>query len=106
MIETRRIETVPDLVFDVSVAGDADAPLVPERPGERRGVRARQHRQRGETLRMAIRDQPGEAAAPIMADQMKAPLTMASGVGDVEGIADQPVDAIAVKVFRIGPRVD
>jgi hypothetical protein len=31
---------------------------------------------------------------------------MAGGVGDVEGIADQPVDAIAIKVFRIGPRVD
>src|SRR4051812_9860467 len=78
----------------------------PERPGERRGVRARQHRQRGETLRMTIRDKPGEAAAPIMADQMKASLTMAGGVGDVEGIAGQPVDAIVVKVFRIGPRVD
>ena len=28
MIETRRIETAPGLVFDVSVAGDADMPLV------------------------------------------------------------------------------
>ena len=28
MIETRGIETAPSLVFDVSVAGDADAPLV------------------------------------------------------------------------------
>jgi hypothetical protein len=39
MVELRRVETGPGLVFDVSVAGDAAAPLVRldvRRPGEPR----------------------------------------------------------------------
>jgi hypothetical protein len=74
-----------------------------KRSGERCGVRARQHRQRGDTLWIAVGEQ---AAAPIMANQMKASLAMPGRRDDVERVADQPVDAVAVEVAGIGPGVD
>ena len=40
-----------------------------------------------------------------MADQMKALLVMPGRGDDVEDIADQPIDAIIVEVFRIGPGI-
>jgi hypothetical protein len=43
---------------------------------------------------------------PIMADQLKALLAMPCCNDDVERIVDQPIDAVIVEVFRIGPGTD
>ena len=52
-------------------------------------MRARQHGQRGDPLRPAVGDDPGEAPAPIMADQMEPTLAVSRGRGNIERIVDQ-----------------
>src|SRR5437764_9994519 len=48
-----------------------------KRPIERIGMRPRQHRERGQPLRTSVRQPPGNAAAPVVTDQMEAMLAIA-----------------------------
>ena len=75
-----------------------------QRAVERVGVRARQHRQRGEALGITIGDAPGDAAAPVVADEMKAPAGVAAGGGDGHGVADELVEFVVRGVGGVGPR--
>jgi hypothetical protein len=65
---------------------------------------SRQHGERRDPLRPAIGDDPGEAAAPIMADQMEPPAAVADASDDVLGIADQFVDPVVIEIGRVGTR--
>ena len=67
-------------------------------------MRPRQDRERGDPLGVAIGERPGDAAAPIMAGQMKAPVGIATGRDDRHRIVHQAVDVIARKIVRVGPR--
>lgn len=75
-----------------------------KRVQERGGMRPRQHGERAQPFGMLRRDDPGQAAAPVMANQMKAACAMADGGRDVERIAHQPVDAVGIEILRIGSR--
>ena len=75
-----------------------------ERAVEGIGMGARQHGKRGETARMAVGDAPGDAAAPIMPDQMKAAIGAAARGRDVHGVGKQVVELIVRAVARVGPR--
>ena len=76
--------------------------VVLHRPRERDGMRSRQHRQRGQTLRVAVGDDPRQAAAPVVADEMESAASTSDRRGDVERIADQLLDAVIVEDRRIG----
>jgi hypothetical protein len=56
--------------------------------GKRRRMRARQHGQRRDPLGPAIGDDPGEAAAPVMANKVQATLAVAQGGYD--GLQQSP----------------
>ena len=63
---------------------------------------ARQHRQRGHPLRPAVGDDPRQAAAPIVPDEMKPSLAVPCCPENVERVADQFVDPVVVENRRIG----
>ena len=56
-------------------------------------MRTRQHGQRGEALGITVGDAPGDAAAPVVADEMKA-RPAAAGRGDRHGVVDQLVEFV------------
>ena len=60
--------------------------------------------QRRDPLRPAIGNDPGEAAAPIMADQVEPPAAVADARDDVVGIADQFVDPVFIETGRVRTR--
>src|SRR5580704_5722568 len=51
---------------------------------------------------MSRGDDPGEAAAPIVADQMEAAAAMPCCGDDVECVAHQAVDMVGIEILRIG----
>ena len=63
---------------------------------------ARQHRQPGHPLRPAVGDDPRQAAAPIVPDEMKPPLPVPCCPENVERVADQFVDPVVVENRRVG----
>jgi hypothetical protein len=67
------------------------------------GMRPRQHGQRRQPLRNAIGERPGDAAAPVMADEMEAGLTIAAGGNDGHRVVHQAIDVIVRRVVRVGP---
>jgi len=76
------------------------------RARKRRRMRPRQHGQRRDPLGPAVGDDPGQAAAPIMADEMKPAVAVTHGLNDVERVANQLVDPVVVELGRVGPRAD
>ena len=68
------------------------------------GMRPRQDGERGDALGIAVGQRPGDAAAPIMAGEMKARFAVTRGRDDRHRIVHQPVDVIARMIARIGPR--
>ena len=68
------------------------------------GMRPRQHGERGQPLRIAIGQRPGDAAAPVVADEMKAAVAVAAGRDDRHRIVHQPVDVIIRGVAGVRPR--
>ena len=67
-------------------------------------MRPRQHGERSQPLRVAIGERPGDAAAPIVADQMKARVAVAAGRDDRHRVVHQAVDVIIGGVRDVGPR--
>ncbi len=53
---------------------------------------------------VAVGDAPGDAAAPVVAHEMKARLAIARGRRDRHGVVHQTVDQIVRKLARIRPR--
>jgi len=45
------------------------------------------------------------AGAPIMPDQMEAPVAMADRGHDIQRVPDQQLDTVAGMIGRIGPRI-
>ena len=52
---------------------------------------------------VAVGDAPGDAAAPVVAHEMKARLAIARGRRDRHGVVHQAVDQIVRKLTRIRP---
>ena len=67
------------------------------------GMRPRQHGERCDPLRVSIGERPGDAAAPIMAGEMKAFVAVAQGRNDRHRVVHQAVDVIMRRVARVGP---
>src|SRR5205814_8959702 len=68
------------------------------------GMRPRQHGERCDPLRVSIGERPGDAAAPIMAGEMKAAVGMAAGGYDRHRVVHQAVDMIIGGVADVRPR--
>ena len=68
------------------------------------GMRPRLDGQRREPLSVAIGKRPGDAAAPIMAHEVKALIAIARCGDDRHRIIHQPVHVIVGRIARIGPR--
>ena len=66
-----------------------------KRAVERVRMRPRQDGERGDPLRITIGQCPGDAAAPVMAREMEAPLGVARGRDDRHRVVHQAVDVIA-----------
>src|SRR5580698_4790962 len=69
------------------------------------GMRARQDGERSEAVRIAVGDTPGNAAAPIMADEMKAAVRVSACRRDGHGVGDQFVDLVVRDIGGVGPGV-
>src|SRR6516164_6617332 len=84
------------------------ARLLAVRHGERAiegvGMRARHDGERGDAITMQVSDSPGDAGAPVVADEVKTPIRIAAGRDQAERIRKEPVEAIARSIPSIGPR--
>src|SRR5437660_12356380 len=67
-------------------------------------MRPRENGERSQPLVMAVCDAPRDAAAPVVANEMKARLAIARGRHDRHGVVHQAVDQIVRKLTRIRPR--
>jgi hypothetical protein len=69
------------------------------------GVRARQHGERAQTFRVAGGDLPGEAASPVVPDQVEPARAVPHRRGQAERVPDQQFDVVVPRgVGRVGPR--
>jgi hypothetical protein len=68
------------------------------------GMRARQHGEGGEAIRMPVREAPSDAAAPVVSDEMESGSMVAENSGEVNGVLDQPIEMIAHDGSGVGPR--
>ena len=75
-----------------------------QRPVEGIGMRPRQHGERCDPLRKTIGQRPGNAAAPVVADQMEAAIAVAAGRNDRHRIVHQAFDMIIRGVIGVRPR--
>ena len=75
-----------------------------QRAIERVRMRARENGERRQPLMMAVGEAPGDAAAPVVADQMKTRIAIARGRHDRHRIVHQAVDQVMRKFARIRPR--
>jgi hypothetical protein len=66
-------------------------------------MRPRENGERGQPLVVAVGDAPGDAAAPVVANEMKARFAIARGRYDRHGVVHQAVDQIVRKLTRIRP---
>ena len=67
-------------------------------------MRPRQHRERRQPLREALGQRPGNAAAPVVPDEMEAAVAVAASGGDGHRVVHQAVDVIIGGVVWVGPR--
>ena len=67
-------------------------------------MRPRQHGEGSKPLRIPVSDEPGNAAAPVMAHQMETALRPAYRGDNVHRIADQLIHFIVGDIGRVGPR--
>ncbi len=55
---------------------------------------------------MPIGDLPGEAGAPVMADQVEAAIAVAESGDNIKCVGDQEFDPVIGMIGRIRPRID
>ena len=68
------------------------------------GMRPRQYGERGQPLRIAVGQRPGDAAAPVVAGEMKARVAIAAAADDRHRIVHQAVDVIVGGYSRASGR--
>ena len=67
-------------------------------------VRAGENGEGGQPFMMAVGKAPGDAAAPVVADQMKPRIAIARGRHDRHRVVHQAVDQVMREFARVGPR--
>lgn len=55
---------------------------------------------------MLIGNLPGEAGTPVVADEVKAPVSVAESRHDIEYVADQKIDPVTAMIARVGSCID
>jgi hypothetical protein len=68
------------------------------------GMRPRQHGERGQPRWKPVGERPGDAAAPVVTDQMETAVAIARCGDDRHRVVHQPVDMVIRGVGGIRPR--
>jgi len=67
-----------------------------------RGMRTREHGERGETLGMMKGGDPRDLPAPVVPHEMEGPRAVAARRGEIQHVGDEPIDAVGGESRRIG----